>query len=518
MAVNDITGERAEATAEAIRAAGGTATAHAADVVSAGGADALVAGVVAEHGALHIAVNNVGMMGGRTAQPFLEQTADDARGIIERNLLATYLSCLAEARSMTNGGVILNVSSGEATRPSPMIAAYGAAKAGIDHLTRTLAVELGPRGVRVERDGSGHHLHRGGGRSDHPGGVRRAWAQQPARPSGSARRARTDGGVPRLRPGVGDHRRDPPRRLRGRAGVVADRRPPDPGRAISIVTPIEDLAALEQQARETLPHMVWEYLDSGAGDDVTAADNVAAWRRLRLRPRVLRDVSAVDTSTTVLGTRVASPVIVAPTALHRMFHDDGEIGVAHAAADTVLVVSVSASTSLEDIAAAAPATPRWLQLYMQRDRALTADLCARAAETGCAALVVTVDSPVLSRRPRNERAAFAPPAGMRLPQLEPRIRPAGDTDLYALVAGFDAAVTFDDLALFKEWSGLPIVVKGVLRGDDAARCRGRRRRRDRGVEPWRPPTRRLRADRARPARGRRCRRRPGRDLRGRRHP
>ena len=236
------------------------------------------------------------------------------------------------------------------------------------------------------------------------------------------------------------------------------------------MTPIEDLAALEQQARETLPHMVWEYLDSGAGDDVTAADNVAAWRRLRLRPRVLRDVSAVDTSTTVLGTRVASPVIVAPTALHRMFHDDGEIGVAHAAADTVLVVSVSASTSLEDIAAAVPATPRWLQLYMQRDRALTADLCARAAETGCAALVVTVDSPVLSRRPRNERAAFAPPAGMRLPQLEPRIRPAGDTDLYALVAGFDAAVTFDDLALFKEWSGLPIVVKGVLRGDDAARC------------------------------------------------
>ena len=149
VAVNDITGERAEATAEAIRAAGGSASAHAADVVSAGGADALVAGVVAEHGALHIAVNNVGMMGGRTAQPFLEQTADDARGIIERNLLATYLSCLAEARSMTNGGVILNVSSGEATRPSPMIAAYGAAKAGIDHLTRTLAVELGPRGVRV---------------------------------------------------------------------------------------------------------------------------------------------------------------------------------------------------------------------------------------------------------------------------------------------------------------------------------------------------------------------------------
>ena len=114
-----------------------------------GGADSLVAEVVAEHGALHIAVNNVGMMGGRQARSFLDTPADDARGIVERNLLATYLCCLAEAQRMQQGGVILNVSSGEATRPSPMIAAYGAAKAGIDHLSRTLAVELGPLGIRV---------------------------------------------------------------------------------------------------------------------------------------------------------------------------------------------------------------------------------------------------------------------------------------------------------------------------------------------------------------------------------
>jgi NAD(P)-dependent dehydrogenase (short-subunit alcohol dehydrogenase family) len=149
VAVNDIDAERAGSTVAAVHDAGGQASVHAADVVAPGGADGLVAGVIADHGALDIAVNNVGMMGGRRATSFLDTTADDARSIIERNLLATYLCCLAEAGRIGPGGVILNVSSGEATRPSPMIAAYGAAKAGIDHLTRTLAVELGPRGIRV---------------------------------------------------------------------------------------------------------------------------------------------------------------------------------------------------------------------------------------------------------------------------------------------------------------------------------------------------------------------------------
>ncbi len=236
------------------------------------------------------------------------------------------------------------------------------------------------------------------------------------------------------------------------------------------MTPIEDLADLEVEARSVLPHMVWEYLDSGAGADVTVADNVAAWGQLRLRPRMLRDVSSIDTSTTVLGTPIGCPVVVAPTALHRMFHPDGEIGVATAAAGTVMVVSISASTSLEEIADAAPVTPRWLQLNVQRDRELTADLCARARETGCSAVVLTVDCAVTSRRPRNERAGFAPPAGIRMPQLEPRRESTGGADLFALVAAFDPSVTFDDIALVKEWSGLPIVVKGIVRGDDAARC------------------------------------------------
>jgi NAD(P)-dependent dehydrogenase (short-subunit alcohol dehydrogenase family) len=150
VAVNDIDPERAARTVALVHASGGEASAHAGDVIAPGGADALIAAIVAEHGALQIAVNNVGMMGGRRAAPFLEMSAADARTILERNLIATYVCCLAEGDAMrSGGGVILNVTSGEASRPSPMLAAYGAAKAAIDHLTRTLAVELGPLGIRV---------------------------------------------------------------------------------------------------------------------------------------------------------------------------------------------------------------------------------------------------------------------------------------------------------------------------------------------------------------------------------
>lgn len=149
VAVNDIDPVRADGTVALVRSLGGSASAHTGDVIAPGAAAAVVAGIVAERGALHIAVNNVGMMGGRRAAAFLDSSEDDARSIVERNLFATFACCLAEAHAMHAGGVILNVTSGEASRPSPMLAAYGAAKAAIDHLTRTLAVELGPHGIRV---------------------------------------------------------------------------------------------------------------------------------------------------------------------------------------------------------------------------------------------------------------------------------------------------------------------------------------------------------------------------------
>lgn len=149
VAVMDIDPDRAESAATEIRDAGGRAEAVVADVLDHRSfADAIERFAQVHH--LEIAVNNVGNPGGSAAAPFLETTLAEARTMVERNLMATYMCCLVEAQQMKErGGVILNVSSGEARRPSPQLAAYGAAKAAVNHLTRTLAVELGPYGIRV---------------------------------------------------------------------------------------------------------------------------------------------------------------------------------------------------------------------------------------------------------------------------------------------------------------------------------------------------------------------------------
>ncbi|MCU1393979.1 MAG: putative oxidoreductase [Ilumatobacteraceae bacterium] len=150
--VNDIDQARADATVAQIRDAGGSAIAVAADVRDDDAVGAMFARIVAELGGLDVAVNNVGMMAGRLARPFLDTPLDDALAVIEQNLHATYRCCRAEGQlfvAQGSGGVIVNVASGEATRPAIGLAGYGAAKAGIVHLTTTLAAELGPHGIRV---------------------------------------------------------------------------------------------------------------------------------------------------------------------------------------------------------------------------------------------------------------------------------------------------------------------------------------------------------------------------------
>jgi NAD(P)-dependent dehydrogenase (short-subunit alcohol dehydrogenase family) len=152
VAVNDIDGDRARATTEAIEAEAGRAVTVVADVSDRDQAAALGRRVVSSLGRLDIAVNNVGMTAGRVARPFVATAVEDAMAIIGQNLHATYQCCLAEAEVLVaqgDGGTIINVSSGETTRPSSGLASYGAAKAGINHLTMTLAAELGPRGIRV---------------------------------------------------------------------------------------------------------------------------------------------------------------------------------------------------------------------------------------------------------------------------------------------------------------------------------------------------------------------------------
>jgi 4-hydroxymandelate oxidase len=226
-----------------------------------------------------------------------------------------------------------------------------------------------------------------------------------------------------------------------------------------------DLARLEEEARARLDPARFAYVTAASGD--SAGLNVAAWQQLRLRPRMLRDVRTVSTTATLLGRLVSTPVMVAPTAMHRLACDEGELATARGAAKAgaIYVVSAQATTRIEDIAAAAPSGARWMQAYMMEDRGLTRAMLGRAAATGCSAVVLTVDAPGIqytnpgSGRPLNE--------GFPLPNLLPGV---DAPDVLAVASNYAADLTFDDLADIRAWTGLPLVVKGILRGDDAVRC------------------------------------------------
>jgi 4-hydroxymandelate oxidase len=239
--------------------------------------------------------------------------------------------------------------------------------------------------------------------------------------------------------------------------------PDDPDREL----PYLDLDALQQRARDLLPADVFDYYAGGSGRETTMTEAPAAWRAWRLRPRMLRGVAEVQLGTTLLGTEVATPIGVAPWAYQGMAHPDGERATARAAAASgaLMTVSTSANTSLEDVAAVTPAGPRWFQLYRLHSPAHTDDLARRAGDAGYSALVLTVDLPVLGRRLRDLRNDFALPAGLLLAN-HPRVEGTQPPLQAVETAGW----TFADIERFADVSGLPVVVKGVLRGDDAARC------------------------------------------------
>ena len=225
------------------------------------------------------------------------------------------------------------------------------------------------------------------------------------------------------------------------------------------------LAGLEALAAERLDPIAFQYASGSAGDSDRA--NAWAWQQQRLRPRVLRDVRKVSLETTLLGQASELPLLIAPTAMHRLACPEGEVATARAAerAGVTYVVSAAATTSIEDIAAAAPRGPRWMQAYVQRDRGITRAMLERAAASGCRAVVLTVDSPgphvppPEQARPLNE--------GLPLPNLLPD---DPSPDVLAAAANYAADLRFEDLAEIRAWTGLPLVVKGVLRGDDAVRC------------------------------------------------
>jgi isopentenyl diphosphate isomerase/L-lactate dehydrogenase-like FMN-dependent dehydrogenase len=208
-------------------------------------------------------------------------------------------------------------------------------------------------------------------------------------------------------------------------------------------------------AGERVDPKIWGYFEGGAEDEVTLRANVAAYRRWILRPRMLVDVSEVRLGTTILGTPVSMPLGIAPFAMQSLLVPAGECETARAAAELGVLMCVSTLTTCTHAEIAeAGGGPRWLQLYVLRDRQQTLDHIAVARESGYSAVVVTVDLPYVGRRERDLRLGFPnPPPDLHLPYA----------DLFATTP----ALTWRDLEWIRAESGLPLVVKGILTREDA---------------------------------------------------
>jgi 4-hydroxymandelate oxidase len=230
---------------------------------------------------------------------------------------------------------------------------------------------------------------------------------------------------------------------------------------------IEDF---ESAARRRLPQMVFDYYAGGAGDEWTLGANRRAFERWVVRHRVLVDVSAPDTRTSVLGHQVSMPILLAPTALQRLAHPDGELATARAALamDTVMIVSTIATVALEQVAETG--VQRWFQLYVMKDHGFTEDLVRRAHAAGYTALVLTVDTPLLGRRLRDERNRFSLPEGVEMANLEgsglPQSPGSGLSSFF--LSRHDDALTWGDLEWLRSISPLPLLLKGVVTAEDAA--------------------------------------------------
>ena len=258
---------------------------------------------------------------------------------------------------------------------------------------------------------------------------------------------------------------------------------------------VEDLRRI---AERRLPAGVFDYVDGGAEDERTLGRNVAAFGQIEFRPNVLRDVSAIDLSTTLFGVERAMPLILAPTGFTRITHSEGELAVARAAerAGVPFSLSTMSTRSIEEVAAVS-AGAKWFQVYAWKDRGLVRDLVERAAAAGYEALWLTVDTAVLGRRERDVRRGYTIPPKIGLDTLvDGVLHPGWTIDFLThepivfanvvdrstedgsdpitlaehVMRQFDQALSWDDVDWLRSiWDG-PIVLKGIQTVDDAVRA------------------------------------------------
>ena len=221
----------------------------------------------------------------------------------------------------------------------------------------------------------------------------------------------------------------------------------------------------EMLARERLPHMVYEFVASGAADEHTLRWNREAYDRIRLQPQAMVDVSTLDTRVSLFGQELPFPILLAPTSFHRAIHPEGELETARGAgaASATFVVSTATNTRIEDIARVAT-HPLWFQMYIQRDRGFTRELVQQVQAANCRALCVTVDRAALGARNRSQRVNFTLPSGVTTPYLND----INTGPKQVLSANYH--VTWNDVEWLRSFAKVPVLLKGILNPADADRA------------------------------------------------
>ncbi|HXN65446.1 MAG TPA: alpha-hydroxy acid oxidase [Candidatus Acidoferrales bacterium] len=254
-----------------------------------------------------------------------------------------------------------------------------------------------------------------------------------------------------------------------------------PQTAANLNPQLSCLSDFEAAAKGRVPHMAWEFFNGAAADEITMRWNLEAYQRIKLKPHVLVDVSKIDTRVHLLGQELAFPIILAPTAYHKLAHPEGELATARGAgaAHATMVVSTVATTSIEDIAKVAT-QPLWFQLYVQRDRGFTRELVQRAEAAGVRALCLTVDTPITGARNRELRAQFELPPELDRPNLrglkvggvavatDPSAHLATGESIYT--SATDPSMTWKDLDWLLSFAKVPLLTKGILNPEDADRA------------------------------------------------
>ena len=237
-------------------------------------------------------------------------------------------------------------------------------------------------------------------------------------------------------------------------------------------TPLVSVSDFEAAAAAKMSSLAREYLQSGAADEITLRRNRTIYDSLLLKPRVLRDVSGLDTSLTLFGEKMSHPLLLAPTAYQRLYHKNGEVASAAGAAEskTIYVASSFSTFTIEKIAASTKHSV-WFQLYTPPDRAISEDLIKRAEDSGCKAIVLTVDTPVLGTRNREMRAGFHLPKGIIRENLRKYgtglTRTAHYSSTGIAQTALDASLTWDHVDWVRSKTKLPLLLKGILAAEDA---------------------------------------------------